>query len=358
MHPKLTLFPTWTPYPGVSVVNKQYSCRDYAYELAKLVAEVYLAEKCDCILLSGGIDTSFITLSLILHGIKPKAITVLYDVNSDDYSYVLKVSEKLGLNNVQVIVRKEVSEYLVRVLEIFKTIDPIEVVCGIPLYIGLVEAKKQGCKCIMTGDGGDELFFGYAFLLNKCESELEEWIKYVIDKRFSSEIIGAYIGLKVIPAFYHKRVVNYSINIPINCKVGKYRGRKWGKLLLRLFLEEHGLEEIAWRNKTPINIGSGFNKLLHEWSNNVSLIEVLELYRKSLIHFPSRPHAYLYSKIIELEGIEIPGRCRYKERACPICGRCINGKHCMFCGASINDDGKILVYSDELYHEIRRIMSA
>ncbi len=339
-------------------MSGEESCIKYSRRLAKLVAQSFLEEKCDCLLLSGGIDTSFTALSLALHGVRPKAVTVLYDDGSPDNRYARIIVEKLGLKHVVVTASDElVGDCLRKVLRVFKTIDPVEVVCDIPLCIGLTVALREGCKCVMTGDGGDELFFGYSFLLDENHGYLEEWVKRVIGKRFSSEIMGEYLGLKVVPAFYSSKVKEYSRQIPFSCRIRKSGKRIWGKYLLRIFLDEHGLSEIAWREKTPVNIGSGFNILLSQWARRMSFNTVLRLYRESFIHFPSKPHAYLYLKLIE-EGIRPPDKCANPRKACPICGRCMVDDHCSFCGASIGRDGRVMVYSDELYHRLRKVMSS
>ena len=47
------------------------------------------------------------------------------------------------------------------------------------MYLALKWAKENGKKSIIPGDGADELFAGYNFLVNKPENELEEEIKRV-----------------------------------------------------------------------------------------------------------------------------------------------------------------------------------
>ncbi len=332
-------------------------CLKYSSRLAELVAETYLDEKCDCLLLSGGIDTSFVALSLVLHGVKPKTISVVYDEESPDYHYIRLVAERLGLENIVVRGAGLVEECLDHVLGVLNTIDPVEVVCDIPLCIGLLKALEEGCRCVMTGDGGDELFFGYSFLLDKSDEELVEWVRRVITRRFSSEFLGEALGLKVVPAYYSAGIKDYVKEIPYDCRIVRRYGRVWGKFLLRLFLDKHGLHEVAWRNKTPVNIGSGFNKLLHRWGHRVSFNIIMRLYRRSFIHFPSRQHAYLYLRLIE-KGLKVPARCSDPYKACPVCGRCLTGNHCAFCGASISGDGEVMVYSDETYHRLRQVMSS
>ena len=332
----------------------EHKCLEYAEKLSTIVAEDAQEHKCDCLLLSGGIDTSFIASSLDLNGLKPKAITVVFNKENSDHKFSKIISKKLGLpHKILYSSIENADQYLKIILNITRSINPIEVVCDLPTYIGLEYALEHGCKCVLTGDGGDELFLGYSFLLNLTVDKLEEWLKHIMKKAYFPAVkISKYIGLETVPGFFTKKVKIFSGDIPLECRINNYNGSRWGKFLLRLFLAEHGLNEIAWRGKTPINIGSGFNILLDEWSKRIKFNEILKLYHQSEIYFPSRVHAYLYRKMLEYD-IKIPVKCSGYDKACPICGRCMYDNHCNFCGASLLDGSLVYAYSDETLNKLR-----
>ena len=323
-------------------------CLGYAEELSSIIADTARSHGCDCILFSGGVDTSFIAVSLSLRGVKFHAITVVFPGVSFDEEYSRALAGKLGFSHEVVRgLTSGVEDCLRVVISALRTIDPIEVVCDIPVCMGLKHALKHGCRCVLTGDGGDELFLGYDFLLNLPVEELKTWLKEVMRKQgFSAERIGEHLGLRVISGFFTEEVKAFSEKVPLECRVNSYGGRVWGKFLLRIFLARHGIGEIAWRKKTPINIGSGSNSLLYEWSRKVSVEEVVELAHSSNIYFPSHAHAYLYKKLLEY-GLELPSMCNDSDSVCPICGRCISRGHCSFCGASLRGEFQVNVYSDD-----------
>ncbi len=321
------------------------TCLAHAEELSSLVVKLAERKGCDCLLLSGGVDTAFVSLSLALSGLKPKSITVVYDSSSPDYRYASIVAANLGLSHVVVHGnREEIEACLGEVLAGFRTIDPIEVVCDIPICLGLRKALAEGCTCVLTGDGGDELFLGYSFLAGLDTIELEKWLERVMAKGpFSSEVLGSKMGIDVVPALFSGEVLEYSGRVPLECKLGFTRSRKWGKLLLRLFLDHHGLSEVAWREKTPINLGSGFGRLLEEWATSVKETSTLYSPPNGMVVFPSKAHLYLYLKLRDY-SIEPPGVCDDRRIACPICMRCMRDGHCPFCGASLDREGVVSIY--------------
>lgn len=328
-------------------------CLKYAEELSTIIVNTVRKYNCDCIMFSGGIDTSFIALSLSLNDIKFHAITVVFDRNSVDVKYSKIVADRLKLDHKVIYGSINDVEWCLKIIMgALKTIDPIEVICDIPVCIGLKYALNRGCKCVLTGDGGDELLLGYSFLTTLTVNNLKTWLNNIKHKQFfSSEKIGEYMGLKVIPGFFTNSIRKYSQKIPLECLINSYNNVKWGKFLLRMFLNKYGLKEIAWRKKTPINIGSGSNILLRKIGENMGVREIVKLYRSSGIYFPSRAHAYLYKKLLEY-GVKPPSTCNNPNKICPICGRCMSMNHCSFCGASVEDEYRLNVFSDEILWSI------
>jgi len=330
------------------------NCIKYAVELSRIVSKELYDEGCDCILLSGGIDTSFVASSYVKnYGENFRTITIVYNEDSPDIEYAEYVSNRLGLENIIYKPKpRDISVCEEIVLKIFKTIDPIEVACDIPVCIGIKLAKKIGCKCIATGDGGDELFYGYSFLLDKDVKYLEKWMNNMLEKSsFPSEVMGKELGLNVIASLFTSNVKRFSLKTPYKCKIGYYNGEKWGKLILRLYLDKNDLKKVAWRSKTPILYGSGFNSLLDTWRDNVSLDMAIDYYHKYNIKFPSYPHIYLFNKLLQYE-INLPPVCSDNELKCPICGRCMHKGFCSFCGSSILDGNIVSHYSDNLSNEL------
>lgn len=320
-------------------------------ELLKATFYGVISENCNGLLLSGGIDTSFVAIATYIHNLRLKAITVVYDRSASDLRYAKIVANKLELKHRVIYgLNRDIEKDLEELLKILRVIDPIEISCSLPIYIGIVEALSSGLNCIATGDGGDELFFGYDFLLDKSLKELDEWIKYVIRyANFSSVRIGSSLGIRVLPALFTKRVIKIALKVPSELKIAEVNGKKYGKYILRKALEFHGLKEVAWRRKEPVNIGSGFYKVLEEWASKVDIEEALKVAVKARIRFPSRLHVYLYKKLEKLKLLS--KKYEDTENLCPICRSSMKGNFCSFCGTYVDDMGNFSFhYKDELWN--------
>lgn len=111
------------------------------------------------ILLSGGVDSSLIAASAKRNGFNPQTYTLGFEDSSYDESEFAKgVAEKLQLANEQ---RKLTH---LEDSSILRTLETLDEPLGDPSYLPTYETyalAKQSSRVLLTGDGGDELFFGY-----------------------------------------------------------------------------------------------------------------------------------------------------------------------------------------------------
>ncbi len=320
-------------------------CRQLGEELARLVAEAVLGEGCDCLLYSGGVDTSFVLAAGREAGWRPRLVSTLFP-GAGDREFVLSTVEREALDHLVFLASPGspgMEECLERVLRVLRTIDPVEVAAGVAACLALRLARQVGCRCIATGDAGDELFYGYDFLLDKSEEYLGRWLSWVLDKAsYSSKPIGESLGLRVLHPLNTPGAKRLAVEAPTRCKIGASpRGERVGKLLMRCYLESRGWGKVAWRTKTPITRGSGVDALFTHWSTQVGISEALEVCRRDGIVLPSLSHAYLYRRYRSL-GLPLPSRCPEEARRCPLCGTCLTERgYCRFCGAVVLVDGEV-----------------
>ncbi len=312
-------------------------CLQYANIIASLVAKV--SGECDCITLSGGVDTTFIALSHPRGGAL-RAITV--DLGGDDGVYASLVALELGITD-HVILKPTEEEFLKAVdwvLANLKTIDPIEVSADAVHYITSTWALRSGCYCLISGDGGDEVFLGYTFLEDKSVEEVLAWHRSMLENAWLPSVhVGALVGVRVIAPLYSQSVRDIARSIPLKCMLRKgFRG----KILLRLYIESQGLGRVAWRRKTPVNIGSGSLEKLKSIAGRARLdVEALGRVRGSMrFKPPTVLHTFLAYRMLEL-GIEPP---EVVDGGCPLCGRRLDRGYCRFCGCYLTSQGCTLHY--------------
>ncbi len=307
------------------------ACMEYARELSSIVSRE--ASRCDCTLLSGGIDTTFVVLS---HPRKTRLTAITVDLGGPDAYYARLVASRLGLRHI---LRSPGIESFARavdkVVEMLRIIDPVEVAADAVHIISLETAGSEGCRCVLTGDGGDELFLGYDFLLGLPESKIREWLDRVIASAWLPTVwIGRKLGLEVVAPLYSDEAKELVKHLPLDCLIDRSRG--YGKLLLRALIAYAGLEEVAWRRKDPVTRGSGSLRLLKQLAESSSIPE--EPARRILgFKPPSRPHLYLAWRLIS--RATLPPLCPEASRRCPVCGRCLNRGFCKFCGTYIDEGG-------------------
>jgi asparagine synthase (glutamine-hydrolysing) len=308
-------------------------CLEASSRLARVVGEYSSSMGCDCILLSGGIDTSFTALAASDSSPPPRRGVALAPPESPDYPYVRLVGDALGIDVAyhrpsMLEFREAIDLALSRLL----IADPVEIAGAAAAALGLAIARSLGCECVLTGDGGDELFLGYTFLLEASREKLSEWRERMTGgkARFVVDDIAEHLGVRVCHPLYSPEARGIASSTPLGCLIGEGPdGRVYGKLLLRLYLEARGLRAIAWRPKTPVTTGSGSLTALESLARGSRPVEGWE---------PSEAHSYLMRRM-RILGLEPPGPCGDPGRRCPICGRCLEGGRCRFCGAYLGEGG-------------------
>lgn len=110
-------------------------------------------------LLSGGVDSSLLAVSAVRSGWHPPAYTVGFAAQSfDESSAAEEVSIKLGLEHYVKVLEKWDDR---RIISILQTLDePLGDSSYLPTFEAFHLAAERS-KVVLTGDGGDELFYGY-----------------------------------------------------------------------------------------------------------------------------------------------------------------------------------------------------
>ena len=305
--------------------------KKYADEILRVFSEVIRENVADSILLSGGLDTSVLAC-LARKFFKFKTVTVGFaGGNAPDLYYAKLVSEHLNIENqIKIFDVEEAIEAATHVIKTIKSFDPLEVRNDITICIGIKYLAELGVRSVITGDGGDELFAGYSFLFKLKPREVDEWIKGVVGRwSFASEPIGESFGVRVLQPFTDRRIVELALKIPAEFKIVVRHGITYGKYILRKAFEKLLPSEVIWREKHPIELGSGSVELGKIF--RVSPEEFRKLSER--VSLMSEEQAFYFKIYLENFG-EIP-KPKPGEKACPRCGGGVpvNRNHCKICGA-------------------------
>jgi len=299
---------------------------DICEQLRNKLKEAVKRKNADGILLSGGVDTSI----LAFVGRPSTGFTVaLKDSPASDLSYSEKIARLLGIQHKKMeFTTEEALNTLPEVIKILKTFD-LALPNDLSIYFALKLARESGISSIMTGDGADELFAGYSYMVELPPKDLERYIRRLSQNwHFSSGYIGRVLGVEISQPFLDEDFVRFALEVSSELKVKD----GVGKYILRKSFEDLIPAEIVWRRKEPIEYGSGSTKL-HEIINGmVTDGEFQSAAAQVDIKFTNKEHFFYWSIYKQVVG-EIP-KSRDDEVSCPCCGAAMGTYHCPTCGFS------------------------
>ena len=215
---------------------------------------------CDAnwIAFSGGLDSSI--LAQIKKGQDLNAITIITKdfLGTDlEYSQIMgkHIDIPLELKYVSI---DEIFDAIKSTIKILKNFNDIEIRNSIVSYLYLNALKEKNVKKVITGDGADEIFAGYNFLIKKEHAELKTELKRMKKiMHFTSEKIANELGISVQMPYIDQNIIKLVETLPINYLVNEKNGTKFGKWVLRKAFENDLPSSIIWREKTPMQDGSG-----------------------------------------------------------------------------------------------------
>jgi asparagine synthase (glutamine-hydrolysing) len=310
---------------------------DRCHELQARLKLPYPTVHFEAILLSGGLDSS-----ILASVFRPQyAITVGFGSDAEDLSFSANVANRFCKYHIKVFLNTEtLLSIMEKLIQLMKTFDPIEIRNSSVLYAGIEESKRRGLANVLTGDGCDELFAGYDYMrrLDNAKRDLElELIRLWQVMRFSSHQLGDALGVRVLSPYLEKPFFDYARSIDISEKVGSYRGKNWGKFVLRKCFEQELGEDIAWRSKRAQEKGANITPItgtINEvLDDDKFLIEKTNALSDG-VSIRDKEHLYyylLYRRKFPPPGTEYGG----SEPRCPNC-RCQfkwKGRYCRTCGS-------------------------
>ena len=292
--------------------------------------------KSNLISLSGGLDSSII--AYFLKQRKPKAIAIIAeDFVSTDLTYCQMISKEMQLPlTIYNVKTEQILEAIEETIKILKNFNDIEIRNNVVMYLAIKWAKDNGEKSIITGDGADELFAGYSFLINKSNEELEREIKRVCSvMHFPTQEIGKALGITIESPFLNDKVIQLAEKIPVNLKVKEEDGKRHGKWVLRKTFEKNIPHQIAWRDKSPMQEGSGTVGLTNLFDSIVGEEQFVEkkltVEKTDDVVIRSRESMYYYEIFKKLHGTPVDSK---SEETCPYCKHHVGkSRFCRMCGA-------------------------
>jgi len=258
-------------------------------DLKRRFAEAVSRNMADGILFSGGLDSALVAA----YAKNSKAVSVGLESYGEDRYYADKAVKFLKLDHYcRIVTIDEAIAAIPDVIKILESFDPA-IPNDVTAYFGIKCAKDMGIKRMMTGDGSDEIFAGYDFML-----EIKDLTGYLTRMhsamQFSSNKIGKDLGIEIKQPFLDKEFMDFSRGIDADLKIKRENRKTWGKWILRKAFEDVLPQEILWQTKRPLEYGSGMTELRKVIESKVSDKEFEKGKRKYPIRFWNKEHFYYY----------------------------------------------------------------
>lgn len=220
--------------------------------------------------LSGGLDSSVLAAIARRHVDELHTFSV-GSADSPDLRAARRVAAHIGsIHHEYVMTSEEVAEKLPEVVHSLESFDQDLVRSAIPTYF-CSRLAADHVKVILTGEGADELFAGYAYHKeihdpDTLHQELRRSIGalHAINLQRVDRLTMAH-GLEGRVPFLDTAFVELALTVPARLKLATLDdGRRIEKWILRKACEDLLPADIVWRTKEQFDEGSGTLDLLRD----------------------------------------------------------------------------------------------
>ena len=297
-----------------------------------------ITSQCDAnwIAFSGGLDSSILGQIKKEQGLN--AITIITkDFLGTDLEYSQIMGKHIGVHlELRYVNSNEILNAVKGTIKILKNFNDIEIRNSIVSYLYLNTLKEKNVKKVITGDGADEIFAGYNFLIKKNHAELRTELRRMKEiMHFTSQKIASELGISVQMPYINDNVIKLAETLPIEHLVNQKNGVRFGKWVLRKAFENDLPPNVIWREKTPMQDGSGTTGLTKMFdsviTDDVYQEKTKKIKSKDGVTIRTKESLHYYE--LYRENFKVPEYDGNKN-ICPDCNAELitNSRFCRMCG--------------------------
>jgi len=305
-------------------------------EIRLLLEEITMQCDANWIAFSGGLDSSI--LAQIKKESDLNAITIIAkDFLASDLQYSQIVAKHIDIPlELKYVNIDEMLSAVENTIKILKNFNDIEIRNSIVSYLYLNALKEKSVTKVITGDGADEIFAGYNFLVKKDHSELKDELKRLKEiMHFTSQKIANELGISIQMPFVDENIINAVETLPISLLINQKNDDKFGKWILRKAFENDLPSSVIWRKKTPMQDGSGTVGLIKMFdsviTDDIFKEKIKKIKSEDDVTIRTKESLHYYESY--KENFKIP-ECTNGNNQCSDCNAEIvsNSKFCGMCG--------------------------
>ena len=215
-----------------------------------LLEEITIQCDANWIAFSGGLDSSILAQIKKDQGLN--AITIIAkDFLGTDLPYSQIAAKHIDIPlELKYVNIDEMLSAIESTIKILKNFNDIEIRNSIVSYLYLNTLKEKNVTKVITGDGADEIFAGYNFLVKKDHTELKSELKRIKEiMHFTSQKIANELGISIQMPFVDENIINAVETLPISLLINQKNDDKFGKWILRKAFENDLPSSVIWRKK-------------------------------------------------------------------------------------------------------------
>jgi asparagine synthase (glutamine-hydrolysing) len=261
--------------------------------------------------LSGGVDSSVV--AALARPMKDRLYTFSAGVEgAPDLAYARQVADHIGaIHQERTYGLQDVLDVIEKVIYQLESFDMALVRSAVANYL-VAELAAEQVAFVLSGEGGDELFAGYAYQ-KEFEGEVELTLSVQdaiaslhntalqrVDRSASAHSTRAFMP------FLDSNVVRYALAVPSRWKIrGSKEVEKWP---LRQALADRLPSEIIWRGKVKFWQGAGAANMLAEHAETVITDSEFQAARhlQDGLHLKSKEELYYYRIFESTFGKRVP----------------------------------------------------
>jgi asparagine synthase (glutamine-hydrolysing) len=214
---------------------------------------------CFVVSFSGGLDSTLIA-RLAMDRVPVSGVVVGTD-GSIDIRNARRSAESMGMDIQELkIDERLVVEGAKKIINATGSTDPLTIGFELPVLFALQSTKE---KSVVTGQGADELFGGYAKYEGLPEKDFIRMRTEDVDRVLGptsriEEAMAGSLGKTVLRPFLSNEVVSFAMHLPASVVRPAFER----KAVIREALRELGMDDIASIDKKAAQYGSGTSALL------------------------------------------------------------------------------------------------
>ncbi len=263
----------WTLEALPSDRSEQETIEELTYQLLLSVKRHMVADVPVSSFLSGGLDSSLLSVLASKHTSKLSTYTIgmrnedkLVERMPDDEKYADQLAKKFSFNHHVISITPSIVDDLPRMVRILD--EPIGDPAAINTYLICKQAREQGVKVLLSGMGADELFLGYRRQQATLYASRYQRLPFLVQRTF--------------------QILANQLPVKINNK-----GFKFGRWAKRFASFASLPIEQAYRRSYSYYDDTEYLKLLQGDFKN----EIIKLNRQHAEHFEAHPEFDLENKM-------------------------------------------------------------